>query len=87
MFDYIKYSAPCWKCKTTLSNFQSKDGECLMDILTPKQLGQGYFNASCPKCDAWNEYDVVCKKAEIIFNEKESKLQTSDEDNQSKETI
>jgi len=72
MFDYVKYKAPCWKCGTELSNFQSKNGECLMNTVTPQQLGVGSFYTGCPKCRAWNEYDVIPKEIKIVFNAKES---------------
>ena len=78
MFDTVKYKAPCWKCGHELTDFQSKSGECLMDTVTPKFLGNGSFYTSCFKCHAWNEYDVITKEVEIVFNEKESKLQTND---------
>ena len=77
MFDTIKYKAPCWKCGFELTNFQSKSGECLLKIISPKKLGTGNFYEMCPKCQAWNEYDVIPKEIEIIFNEKESKLNSN----------
>ena len=75
MHDNIKFKADCWKCGKPLSNFQSKTGECLMEELNPKQIAGGNFYTLC-SCFAWNEYDVIAKEVEIVFNEKESKLRT-----------
>ena len=75
MFDTVKYKAPCWKCGEPITEFQSKDGECMLEIVTPKQVGN--FYGSCYKCHAWNEYDVIPSKVEIVFNEKVSKLNTN----------
>lgn len=56
MFDYVKHEAPCYKCGATISSWQSKDGDCLMEMLTTD--GVDNFYADCPKCRAWNEYSI-----------------------------
>lgn len=78
MFNYVKFKAGCWKCKTELKDFQTKDGyrELALEKITPKQIGEGSFYNMCPYCQAWNEYEVIPKEVEVIFNEKESKLRT-----------
>ena len=76
MFDTVKYKAPCWRCKTEIADFQSKDGDCDLSVISVKKVGN--FYGMCPKCHAWNEYDVIPKDVEIVFNEKESKLNTTD---------
>ena len=78
MFDYVKFKAMCWNCGESLDEFQTKDGDCNLRWILPKRIPSGSFYASCFKCKAWNEYDVVAKKIEIIFNEKESKLSTNE---------
>ena len=74
MFDYVKYKAPCWKCRAEVTEFQSKDGDCGMQELSAKKVQN--FYGTCPKCHAWNEYDVIPKDVEIVLNLKESKLNT-----------
>lgn len=78
MYDTVKFEADCWKCGKPLHGFQSKDGDQELDIILPKKIAGGSFYAMCsdPKCLAWNWYDVIAKKIEVIFNERESKLRT-----------
>ena len=78
MFDTVKYKANCWKCKEPMTDFQTKDAGMNLSIVNPKQIGTGRFYGTCYKCHAWNEYDVIPKEIEIIFNEKESKINTVD---------
>ena len=56
MFDYVEYEAPCYKCGHILTEWQSKDGPCLLEDLTISDVS--YFYESCSKCSAWNEYNV-----------------------------
>ena len=64
MFDYVKYSAPCRGCGEIINEFQSKDGECLLQELTPNEVMN--FYAMCPKCKMWNEFKVKHKDYEVI---------------------
>jgi Zn finger protein HypA/HybF involved in hydrogenase expression len=75
MFDSVKYKAPCWKCGFEMTGWQSKSGDCALESLSVKEVNN--FYDICPKCHAWNEYDVIPKEVEIIFNEKKSKLNTN----------
>lgn len=56
MFDYVKYEAPCWKCGTSLTEFQSKDHNCVLQRVSVRKVRR--FYTSCPSCKAWNEYKV-----------------------------
>lgn len=62
MFDYVKFRSKCFNCKYELgrpekgSEFQSKDGDCTLSVLKPKDVRR--FYEICPKCKAWNEYKV-----------------------------
>ena len=51
MFDYVNFEIPCPICGTKVKGFQTKAGECLMEIITPQKAGN--FYDSCSKCDAW----------------------------------
>jgi phage FluMu protein Com len=64
MFDYVNYEAPCIKCGKLLTEFQSKDGECYLKRLEPKDVRR--FYTSCDECKTWNEYEV--KPQEIKIN-------------------
>ena len=78
MFDIVQYKAKCWRCGEELTDFQTKDGCCTLSDLTPKMIPGGRFYTGCIKCNAWNEFDVIAKKVEIILNEKESKLKSEE---------
>lgn len=70
MFDYVKYEANCKSCGKPLSNFQSKDGECMLSTLEPKDVKR--FYTSCYNCKTWNEFEVQpleVKIVEIDYNE------------------
>lgn len=69
MFDDIKYEAPCPVCGDPLTGWQSKDGPCVLDCLTPAELANvsvsgtrrgksALFYTSCDKCDAWVDIKV-----------------------------
>lgn len=60
MFDFINYKANCENCGKELTEFQSKDGECLMRTLQPKDVDS--FYSICDNCNAWHDFEVerVC---------------------------
>jgi len=62
MFDDIKYRMDCPMCGRELHGFQSKDGGCGLQTLTPRDLakqanpGLGYgvtFYSGCKHCGTW----------------------------------
>jgi len=65
MFDNVKYSRACYKCGHTLTDWQSKDGPCMLDTLETWQVTNLY--TPCLKCQAWNEYTVEVIVASIEF--------------------
>jgi len=78
MYDYVKYKAKCWRCGGEIKSFQTKDSNCNMDTILPKKLGNNSrFYEMCPVCGAWNEYKVITKEVEIVFDKVESKLNTN----------
>jgi uncharacterized protein (UPF0212 family) len=64
MFDYVEYEAKCPKCGASITDWQSKDGDCLMDVLTPKDVR--YFYTSCPVCGVWIDAFVQPPKEIIV---------------------
>lgn len=56
MFDYVHYPTKCKSCGETITEFQSKDGECILAHLKPTDVEQFYGN--CPKCGEWHSFDV-----------------------------
>ena len=56
MFDYVKHTAPCMHCGTELTEWQTKSGPCMLEIIETWQAKDMY--APCPKCKKWNEYDI-----------------------------
>lgn len=57
MFDYINYKAECWKCRSELDNFQSKDGPCELKQLEPDDVE--YFYSLCHCCGEMNRFNVI----------------------------
>lgn len=57
LFDYVEYTAPCWRCGTSLTSWQSKDADCEMTTVRPSDVL--CFYTSCQKCGAWNQFDRV----------------------------
>ena len=55
MFDYVNYKVKCPTCGKEISDFQSKDGGCMMDTLEPKDVCN--FYALCHDCHTWIEYN------------------------------
>ena len=64
MFDHVKYEAPCAKCGVILTDWQSKDGPCLLQTLDPHQVRN--FYTSCDACKQWNEYDVIPRDIVLV---------------------
>ncbi len=63
MYDTITgVSVKCPKCKEVLSEFQSKDGECLLLRMNFKEVWNFYTN--CP-CGAWIEFTLKEHSAPI----------------------
>lgn len=71
MFDYVKYEAKCKNCGTELKDFQSKDHDCLLNMVEPSQVDN--FYTKCDKCGTWHEYNVtrecVVKHIEVATSE------------------
>jgi len=57
MFDYVRYEAECKECGEPLKDFQSKDHECLLNVLEPSQVDN--FYTSCDKCKTWHNFEVT----------------------------
>lgn len=62
MFDDIRYEAPCPFCGTPLTTWQSKDGGCGLQKLTPYELWEQKhsgaeirFYENCGRCGIWVE--------------------------------
>lgn len=51
----------------SLTEWQSKDGECDMSVLNPVDVE--CFYELCPKCSTWNEYRVKPLVIEIVPDE------------------
>lgn len=55
MFDYVNVAAiPCSKCGRPLSGFQSKDGDCMLDVIDPQFVAS--FYTICDHCGEFVTY-------------------------------
>lgn len=53
MFDHIHFETVCPKCHKKADGFQSKDGDCVLDLISPLEVR--CFYTSC-QCGAWIEF-------------------------------
>lgn len=77
MFDDIKYEAPCPICGEPITGWQSKDGPCVLDRMTPAELAavadsgwreqSALFYTSCDKCNTWVDIKIAVrpKRSEV----------------------
>lgn len=56
MYDNITHVANCERCGEPLTDFQSKDGACLLQFLRPVDVAQ--FHTGCDRCGLWHDYFV-----------------------------
>jgi hypothetical protein len=70
MYDYVDYAADCSVCASPLSNFQSKDADCRLNVVSPAKVHR--FYAHCKACGAWNEFRVVVSGYTVERSEKPS---------------
>ena len=73
MFDYVNYNCECPVCGTQVTDFQSKDGDCLLERVEPTDVS--YFYASCRGCGAWisfsrKEYNMYERVVTVKDNTK-----------------
>lgn len=54
MFDYVTYTYDCPLCNKVLSEFQTKEKDCSMSHLDPKEVS--HFYTYCDDCGAWVEF-------------------------------
>jgi len=57
MFNYVDYSCDCQNCHSRLFDFQTKDGELLLDTVSPTSVDS--FYALCDFCGCWTQFDKV----------------------------
>ena len=58
MFDYVKYGCICPVCKNKVDGFQSKDGECALDLVSVSDVDNFYTHC---QCGVWIEFNRVNK--------------------------
>lgn len=52
-FDYVEFKMECPNCKAEVTGFQSKDGMCCFEHVTPNDVNN--FYTSCDNCKTWIE--------------------------------
>jgi len=57
MFDYVKYECVCPVCGDSVDGFQTKDKDCILDLIQPQEVSNFYTH--CLSCDMWIEFDRV----------------------------
>jgi len=59
MFDTVEFIGECRRCQTEITDWQSKDADCMLDMINPVEVNE--FYGTCPKCQAMTYYDVKKK--------------------------
>ena len=54
MFDHVNYECICPVCKSKVDDFQTKDGDCILEVVEPTSVHN--FYANCNKCGSWIEF-------------------------------
>lgn len=57
MFDNVDFKHPCPGCGIILDQWQTKDGECVLETISSS--GVNNFYDMCIDCDLWIEFDRV----------------------------
>lgn len=55
MYDNVKFVMECPVCKAPVTGFQSKDGRCVLGVLSPKNVSN--FYSHCSKCGAYINFE------------------------------
>ena len=64
MFDSIKdFKVKCPNCGVVVGNFQSKDGECMLNLVDYWTVN--HFYSSCGNCNTWIEYTLKRPRGKI----------------------
>ena len=66
MFDWINFEMDCPKCGKRVKDFQSKDSDCMFNLVAPDEVDN--FYASCPGCLTWIEFCRHHKPREPLPN-------------------
>ncbi len=61
MFDHVEYEADCPSCSMPLTDWQSKEGNCILDILQPFDVTE--FHTFCTSC---NKMIICTVDAEVV---------------------
>ena len=62
MFDDVNYECVCPVCHNKANGFQSKSGECLLDLVEPTEVDN--FYTACQTCGCWISFT---KKSEGVY--------------------
>lgn len=62
LFSYVDFQCDCPSCGVKVTEFQTKDGLCCMEVVNPWEVVN--FYTSCKSCGAWIEYTKKSEKPE-----------------------
>lgn len=72
MFDYINFSCKCPNCGNDVTGFQSKDGNCMCEIIEPITVSN--FYSKCDDCDFWIEFHEKPREVKIFELESDKSI-------------
>ena len=59
MFDWVDIELPCPLCGTIAKGFQTKNGACFLETISPDKAGNFYSTCDNSKCSAWIECSYI----------------------------
>lgn len=57
MYDEVDFQYDCPNCGTTVEDFQTKDTECTLDLVSP--VRPDGFYAACSSCNTWLQFTAT----------------------------
>ena len=63
MFDYVNYEMGCPECGSKVSDFQSKDGMCILGELEYWEVDN--FYSQCKNCHLWIDFSRETPKEKV----------------------
>ncbi len=64
MYDNVNFKCRCPNCGGEVTGFQSKDGDCVLDMIEPISVSN--FYSKCYDCDYWLEFAEKPREVKIF---------------------
>jgi hypothetical protein len=69
MYDHVKYKGKCPNCGSVMTDWQTKDGMCVLSVLDPEAVDT--FYAVCEECGKFVVAKSIKKLVKVILRVEE----------------